>query len=361
MGARGHYSEVASLDPKEAEWHDDFPAVVHRLGKRTHGYGFSPQWVPLMKANHSRFDAVIINGIWQFHAWGTWFALSAATPYFIFPHGMLDPWFRQAHPLKHLKKSIYWALAERRVLRDARAVLFTSEDERLAARKSFWPYLCVERVVNYGTEWPVGDPKAQAILFRNKFPLSEGKRCLLFLGRIHPKKGPDILIEALNLVLQEMPDDIGRNIHLIMAGTSDGAYVRKLMILAEQYGLANRITWTGHISGDLKWGAFHTAEAFVLPSHQENFGIAVSEALACGTPVLISNRVNIWREIYADGAGLIANDSVHETRELLNRWIYMPEELRREMKVSATACFKKRFHIGQAAACLEGILKEPRA
>src|SRR5256886_6713007 len=82
------------------------------------------------------------------------------------------------------------------------------------------------------------------------------------------------------------------------------------------------------LSDDVKWGAMSAAEAFVLPSHQENFGIAVAEALACGTPVLISNKVNIWREIEADGAGYVENDDLNGTANLLRRWLATSPEVR---------------------------------
>ena len=81
------------------------------------------------------FDAVIINGLWQYHSFGAWRALrGTATPYYVFPHGMLDPWFKRSFPLKHLKKWLYWPWAEYRVLRDARAVIFTCEAESSSRR-----------------------------------------------------------------------------------------------------------------------------------------------------------------------------------------------------------------------------------
>jgi glycosyltransferase involved in cell wall biosynthesis len=106
------------------------------------------------------------------------------------------------------------------------------------------------------------------------------------------------------------------------------------------------------LSGDLKWGAFHAADAFVLPSHQENFGIAVAEALACGLPVLISNKVNIWREIEQDGGGLVAEDTLAGTRELLEQWVRLAPEQQERMRTSARDCFNQRFEIGRAAKSL---------
>ena len=106
------------------------------------------------------------------------------------------------------------------------------------------------------------------------------------------------------------------------------------------------------LTGNLKWGAFSAAEAFVLPSHQENFGIAVVEALACGTPVLISNQVNIWREIEADRAGYVEADDLAGTTTLLRRWLATPPGVRAEMEENARNSFARRFEIESATDSL---------
>jgi glycosyltransferase involved in cell wall biosynthesis len=98
------------------------------------------------------------------------------------------------------------------------------------------------------------------------------------------------------------------------------------------------------------------AEVFVLPSHQENFGIVVAEALACGTPVLISNKVNIWREVQQDGAGIVANDDLDGIRSLLRAWIGLSRERKSLMSESARKCFKQRFEIRQSADSLIRVL-----
>ena len=111
--------------------------------------------------------------------------------------------------------------------------------------------------------------------------------------------------------------------------------------------LTSRVHWPGLITGDAKWGAFHASETFVLPSHQENFGIAVAEALGCSRPVLISDQVNIWPEIHSDGAGLVAPDTVEGTQQLLQRWLALSSEERQEMQRKALACFESRYNLDQ--------------
>jgi glycosyltransferase involved in cell wall biosynthesis len=347
---RGHEVEVASLDAPGAPWLEDFPATVHALGPGRGSYGYSPRFVPWLKERHTGYDVVVVHGIWQYNSFGVWRALhKTATPYFVFPHGMLDPWFNRTYPLKHLKKLLYWPWAEYRVLRDARAVLFTSEEERRLARKSFALYRCHEVVVNYGTAAPEVDLQGAREEFLNAFPKLRDKKLLLFLGRLHEKKGVEGLIRAFA--------SNTNNDHLVIAGAcADEGYRQDLVRLTNKSG-AN-VTFTGMLTGARKWGAFAAAEAFILPSHQENFGIAVVEALACGTPVLISDQVNIWREIVEDGCGFAEEDDLAGTAHLLERWRATTPAERGAMSARARSCFARRFEINQAVDSFLEVLRQ---
>jgi glycosyltransferase involved in cell wall biosynthesis len=349
----GHSIEVVCLDSPEEPWVKGFPLPCHAMGPAKGSYGYSSKFVPWLREHRRDYDVVVVDGIWQYHAFGVWRALHGTdTPYHVFTHGMLDPWFKRTYPLKHLKKWIYWPWGDYRVLRDARSVLFTCEEERRLARESFWLYRCNECVVNFGTGAPVGDPARQRALFEEKFPEVRGKHCLLFLGRVHVKKGNDLLFHALAEVLNSGTSPELADWHLVIAGPDDHPYGHEMKALAAQLGLEKRVTWTGMLTGDLKWGAFHRAQAFVLPSHQENFGIAVAEALACRVPVLISNKVNIWREIEEDCAGLVENDDVAGAKKLLLRWLGLSAAERETMRGCAGTCFAQRFHVDQSAKSL---------
>jgi glycosyltransferase involved in cell wall biosynthesis len=126
-------------------------------------------------------------------------------------------------------------------------------------------------------------------------------------------------------------------------------------------GVAERITWPGMLQGEAKWGAFYSAEVFALPSHQENFGIAVAEALGCGLPVLISDKVNIWREVLGQNAGLVAPDTLEGTQQLLRGWLSLTAAQGREMRQNALALFRDRFTVdAMAAALVDVIQRHPR-
>jgi glycosyltransferase involved in cell wall biosynthesis len=341
LQALGHEVEVVTLDDPNASFIAGLRLPVHALGPTRGFYGYNAKVVPWLEENARRYDAVIVNGLWRYHALATWRALrKTRVPYFVYPHGMLDPWFKSAYPLKHLKKWLYWPWADYRVLRDARAVLFTSEEERLGSRRSFWLYRAKEKVVAFGTRAPPADDGTQREQFLAAYPHLRDRRFLLFLGRIHVKKGCDLLLRAFAAGAASEP-----SLHLVMVGPDPTGWVGKLKELAVELGIAERVSWPGLLRDEMKWGAFYAAEAFVLPSHQENFGIAVAEALGCGVPVLISNKVNIWREIEAAGAGLVDTDTEAGTQNLLARWIALDQADRQRMSLCARELFARQFTV----------------
>lgn len=352
--ALGHESELLSLDDPSSAWVRECPAPLHAVGPSRTSYLYNANAVAWLREHADGYDAVIVNGLWQYAGFAAWRALHASTtPYFVYTHGMLDPWFKRRYPLKHLKKWLYWPWGEYRVLRDAAAVIFTCEEERLLARQSFWLYRAREVVGSYGTSEPPSDAAGLTEIFLNRFPELRGKRALLYLGRVHEKKGGDLLVDAFARVADAAPD-----LHLVMAGPGEEALAGLLKRRAEELGVAARITWTGMLQGELKWGAFHAADVFCLPSHQENFGIAVVEALACGKPVLLSDKVNIWREIEQDGAGIVASDTLAGTIDTLQRWLALAPAEAAAMRVAAQRSFRERFQVGQVAEKLVRIVSE---
>ena len=354
LSAKGHEVEVVCLDTPGSPWLSQLPFKTHATGPVLSAYRYSPRYVPWLREHAGDYDCVIVHGIWLYPSVGVWLALrDSKTPYFVYSHGMLDPVFRSLFPLKHAAKSLLWKIAEHRVARDARAIFFTCQEEQRLAHESFKPFVAREAIVPYCVGAPPGDPDKQRKAFLARWPELDSKRILLFLSRIHPKKGCDALIRAFARIALNDP-----SLHLVVAGPDPVKWRQQLEAESRRLGVSDRITWTGMLTGDLKWGAFHAAEVFVLPSHQENFGIAVVEALACGLPVLISNRINIWREIEADGAGLAAGPGTDETTALLEKWLVLDLARRRTMRDNAARCFAARFKSDRAAENLLQTLRE---
>jgi glycosyltransferase involved in cell wall biosynthesis len=321
-------SKVASLD--------DFRG----LGK----YGWAPSFEHWLRGRAEEYDGVFVHGLWQWQGLGTQRALRGTEGrYYLFPHGMLDPWFREAFPWRHTRKAYYWKFFEHRVVRDAASMVFTSEEERQRGRATFQPWLAKrEAVVPLGTIAPPRPREELRSLFYSRHPQLRDERVLLFLGRLHSKKGCDLLLEAFRRVAPPC--------HLVFAGPCEDLRLAA-ELRAQSDGL--RVTFTGPLYGDEKWAALAAAETFALPSHQENFGVAVAEALASGVPVLLSQRVNIWREIVEDGAGFAEPDDLEGTVRLLERWSAADQAA---MRLAAQRCFAARFDIRRTAENLLALI-----
>jgi glycosyltransferase involved in cell wall biosynthesis len=424
LAAKAVSNEVVCCDMPDSQRFggDAFP--IHALGPRKLGFAYTPNLGPWLDENLHRFDAVIVHGLWLWPSICATRAVarerrrraeagdlrpelgdqrseaadgetsaatnplrpqnSALSPprqlrCFVMPHGMLDPWFQRdkSRRVKAVRNWFYWWLVERGVVNSADALLFTCQQELELARTTFGGYQPkTEVVVGLGVdEPPAFEPQMQAA-FAAQCPGLGGRPYILFLSRIHPKKGVDLLVRAYARVASERAEagglrpegiaglqvsgftpqvsnfpslviagpgwetDYGREVRALIdeangtwraeagglnrsetkiaEGNAEGASTLDLKLEASP---SARIHAVGMLSGDAKWGSLYGCEAFILPSHQENFGIAVAEALACGKPVLISNQVNIWREIIEDGAGLVADDTEEGVEKLLRQFL----------------------------------------
>jgi glycosyltransferase involved in cell wall biosynthesis len=354
--------EIVSLDLPDAPFLNEFPLPVHAIGTpknkfirntKLGRFGYSPHLVPWLRRNGSNYDVIVVNGLWNYAAVGSSRVLPLlGVPYFVFSHGMLDPWFRRTHPLKHIIKQLSWFLFEGRLLRGAEAVLFTSDEERRLARGEFLGHPYRSKVVRYGTEAPPPITEIQRAAFHAKVPALGGHPYLLFMSRIDPKKGCDLLIEAFANCARDIPD-----LHIVIAGPDRDGLKRKLIFQAQALGVDSRIHWPGMLSGDEKWGGVRGSEAFILPSHQENFGIVVAEAMACSIPVLITDKVNIWREIKTGKAGLVVGDNVAGVEGQIRQFFNLSPEDRFRMKSAALDTFQKHFDLANGAQSLQELFR----
>lgn len=347
LQAEGVEQAVVSIDPPEAPYLSPFPLPTFAQGPGRGFYGYSPRLVPWLKAHAPAYDAVLVHGIWQYHDAAVAQACRGRVPYYVFTHGMLDPWFNRTYPLKHLKKLPYWFTIQRPLLHGARAVLYTAEDERQLARQAFPGYRPREIISGLGTSAPTGDAKAQQAAWQQAFPALAGRPYVLFLGRICVKKGVDQLVEAY-ASHPDWPFD------LVLAGPGDQ---EAFAVAIRERWPQTRIHWLGPVSGDVKWGALRGAQALILPSHQENFGLVVAEALALGTPALLTRQINIWREVVESGAGFAEADTPTGARALLEVAANWAPVERQALGAKAQACFATHFRIEETARRLHTLLK----
>jgi len=261
--------------------------------------------------NLRKYDVVHIHGLFSFAA--TAGALCAAyydVPYVVRPLGVLNAWgIRNRRPF--LKK-LSLNLIERRIISRAAAVQFTSEQEKCEAEIVGG---CAQGVV---IPIPVAafkvDRNSKDELIRLKYPELAGKTILLFLSRLDPIKGLNLLFDGLAKIRLAQP-----NVALLVAGTGEESFVTRLRKQTERLGIQEHVIWTGFIEGHDKHDALAVADMFILPSYSENFGMAVVEAMASGLPVVVSDRVGIHREIEEAEAGVVVRcDSDSISRAVIN-------------------------------------------
>lgn len=315
----------------------DLPKV-NAVGSGFFKFNYNCKMILWLKENILRFDFLIIDGIWQYHNYAAWkVAKQFNKPFFVFTHGMLDPWFNKSYPFKYLKKKIYWSLIQYKILKDAKKIFFTSKLENTLSSKSFYSKNFKKKTIGYGIR---GNPyiKLKENLFLKKYPFLYKKTFLLYLGRITEKKGLDILISAFN----KLED---KTIFLVIAGDYQNYYGKKIIKKTNKLK-NNKIIWVGPLYNRIKWDAYKSASLFCLTSHQENFGISIVEALSSKTAVLISNKVNISNIIKKNNCGFVANDDLSGTTNSLTKWLKIKNSyIDKNLKNNAFKCFKKNFKI----------------
>lgn len=352
-GALGHTVEVLTQDHVDDPVIQQFPAKTYGIGTSL-GQMYSRNMVPWLKNNAENYDCVIAHGLWRYPSYGTWRALKETNiPYFIYTHGMLGSYFKRNYPFKHLAKSLYWPLTDYLALRDAKAVLFTCEEERKNARSSFSKYIANEIVMIPGQEEPKIDIGHARALFLERFPKLKDKPYLLYLGRLVAVKGCDVLIEAFSKVQHVDP-----NLQLVLAGPDQDGWQAQLEHLVSQYKLQGRVHFTGMLDNSARWGAIANAQCMVLPSHHENYSFSTVEGLVCGKPSILSKEVGIWRDIISANAGICSDDNSDSFAGALEQWIQLNSIEKNIMSHNARQCFIDKFEQTHSTKRLLNLLSD---
>lgn len=318
---RGHEVTIISADG---------PAGVTEIDERLTGAGVrvepkgpgsgpfakAPRAVEeLKRAIGSGVDVVHGHGLWQHLVhWGASVCRASGVPYIIRPCGMLDPWSLSQG---RLKKTLFLALKAKKDLNAAGGLHFTTETER----KLVEPMNLRARpfVIPNGLDWDEFAELPPSGAFRSRHEIGD-RPLVVFLSRLHHKKGLDLLLPAF---AEAAPPDAV----LALVGPGEPGYVDGLRSQGEQLGIADRLIFTGMLNGSERIEALADADVFALPSYQENFGVAVIEAAAAGTPVLISDQVNIWDEVEAAEVGRVVPCEVAPVAQAMREMLADPATL----------------------------------
>ncbi len=293
---------------------DALGVTMHVLAPATGKFVRHPELARVAHQLVAAADVVHVHALWEDAQYQASRAARAQdVPYLITPHGMLTTW---SLAQSRWKKQLYMAWRLRAMLRGAALIHYTSEAERSDVAASLAPVTpgIVEplgvALEEYRTLPPVGT-------FRARFPQLAKRPIVLFLGRLHPGKGLEYLIPALAAL--QNADAV-----LVAVGPDSGGFRAQLEQRARVLGVEHRVVFAGLLEGTDKVAALVDADVFCLPSDHENFGVAVVEALAAGTPALVSKHVPVGKEIVDRGAGAIVPQDPTQLAAELDRWLSDP-------------------------------------
>ena len=264
-------------------------------------YRYSRALRPWLAKNLCRFNGVIIHGLWQYPSWAAYLACKeSGVKYAYFPHGMLDPWAVNSQGLlKRLKKTLYWYAREEQVFENASCIFFATERERSASGTTFPTGREQRIVIPYGV---ATSSRRVTRPLRPELTVAPGDKIALFLGRVHPKKNVHFLLNAW------LKANVPANWKLIVAGPVGPTYRAELGRIAEAHPRGKSISFIGPVTGEDKLYLLQNASWFLLPSKQENFGVAVLEAINHGCPVVISSEVYLAAELHSESEILDLNE-----------------------------------------------------
>lgn len=278
-------------------------------------------------------DIIHNHGVWMLpNLYARQAATGANIPLVISPRGMLEGWSLKR---SRLRKSIAWHLFETSNLRAARLFHATSEEEAESLRALGLRQPIA--VVPNGIDTPIRSASPSRGILESKFPELVGKSWLLFLSRLHEKKGVAELLNVWSALSQRFPDW-----HLVIAGPDLDGYGQTMRRKAAELRISRKVTFTGGLDGDDKACALSNAELFVLPTHSENFGVVVAEALAHETPV-VTTKGAPWKSLSEHGCGWWIEMCERELLAVLEGAMRLSVEERHEMGARGRKLVEKRF------------------
>jgi glycosyltransferase involved in cell wall biosynthesis len=342
MAKHGITNEVVCFDDPLEPFIVASTFKIHALGKGFSKWSYNKFFENWLEKNYANYNLIIIHGLWLYQTYAVYRLINkienknSSQKFFGMPHGMLDPYFQYAktRKIKAFRNYIYWHLIESKYIKSLDGVLFTSDIELQNARKTFSNYQPKKEIMcSYG----IND-------LSNTTIKNETGNYLLFLGRIDSKKGIDLIIKAYEKLVNSSSIELPQ---LIITGSiHDKDYFNYCTEIAtKNKKLKDKISFRNFVQGEEKIEIINNCKALILPSHQENFGISVAEALSFGKPVLISNKVNIHEIILRENCGFVEENSVEGCIKLITSFVSLTPPQMNEMNLNAKQAFKRNFSI----------------
>ena len=315
---------------------------IIKLGIKTKSYNFSFKLIKWIIKNKQKYDFFLIHGLWEFN---TLLAkIFIKKNYYIVSHGQLDPYFSKSF-FKKIKKKIYWNLIEKKNVLRSNGLLVSGNFEKRSLRNTFVNTKGIKIIdIGYANQIQKINLKKKnyKIIFDKKFPKLINKKFILFIGRIHHKKGCDILLNSILKI-----KDFKSYKFLIIGFNKKLNYYEKQIInkINNNEILKENVYTSKFVFDDLKIASIKLCAATILPSRGENFGVSVSESLSMSKIPLITNKVGICREIIKFNAGIVSNDNALSIFKMLNKFISMTNKEKKIYQNNCLKCFNNNFNI----------------
>lgn len=334
---QGYDVSIVTSDHKYKRYYKEKKIKIINLGPAIGEYKLNFKLFFWLKKNRYKFNNFFVHGLWQFNTLAA--RLLLKNNFFVFSHGQLDPYFK-SEIFKCLKKKVYWALIEKKNLLYSKSLLLTSDNEKKLIKNTYVNTNDIKKkVVEYGILKPKINIKDSEKLFYSKFKKLKNIKYFIFLGRFHKKKGCEIILKVLEKFKKKKI-----KVKVLMVGPNNN-YKKTLIKRADILKINDMIIWSDTLIGGLKWVALKKSEAMILPSHGENFGVSLVEAMSLSKPIITTNKVNIFTYISFTKSGIITSNNLNSFYKGVTRFLNLSKSEKKKMSKNSYSCFLKYFNL----------------
>lgn len=346
---KGYDVSIITSDKKNSKYYKGNKIKIINLGPALGKYKLNPKLFFWLKKNRHKFKSFFVHGLWQFNTLVA--RLLLKKDFYVFSHGQLDPYFKLEF-FKCLKKKIYWSLIEKSNLIYSKSLLLTSNNEKKLIKHTYVNTDGInKKVIEYGILEQKFNLKKSENLFYKKFKNLKNLNYFIYLGRFHKKKGCEIILGVLTRLKKNKI-----KIKVLMAGPNN-EYKKKLIEDSYKLRIDDMIVWSDTLIDDLKWIALKKSEAMILPSHGENFGVSLVEAMSLSKPVITTSKVNISDKILSSKSGIITSNNLNSFYKGIIKFLRFSKKQKKILSKNSYLCFLKYFNLEKNLETFKDLIK----
>jgi len=352
---RGYKVDILTLDKKKYNKNEKFYFKLINLGINKKKNIFSLTFFLWILKNWKKYDVFLIDGIWEFSTIVASFFLKKK--YFVFIHGQIDQYFSSEF-YKKIKKKIYWKLIEKKNLLNSKSVILSGEAEQKMFKNTFVDTKNIPfKTINYGiSKFNFFNLEKKLKKIKKKHKKILEKKYILFIGRIHPKKGCDIFLKALEKT------KVPNNYNIVIAGFlfNNNNFENQILNKIKKNKYSSKIFCLPFQDRINKFALIKFSECTILPSRGENFGISVVESLMMGRIPILTNKVGVYKKIKQSSAGIICKCNKNSISESLNYFFSISNKIKKKIEKNTKNCYSKNFSMDKTINDLEKLIENKK-